>query len=132
VAAQQAPAPLRLPPVPQSSARARRFIRDTLRSLGLDSLVEAAELGISELVTNACVHARSEITVAVNMARAGMVRIEVSDDSPRPPRRTDLGPLATGGRGLQLLSAYGRWGVQPGNGRPGKTVWFEPSGQIRR
>jgi anti-sigma regulatory factor (Ser/Thr protein kinase) len=128
VAAQQASVPIRLAPEPQSSSRARRFVRDRLNQLGHTALIDAAELGTSELVTNACLHARSEITVAVSLRRAGRIRIEVSDDSPRPPRRKDLGPFATSGRGLHLLSAYGRWGVQRRAGGVGKTVWFEPSG----
>jgi hypothetical protein len=36
--------------------------------------------------------------------------------------------MATTGRGLRLLSAYGSWGIQePIDGRIGKTIWFQPA-----
>jgi anti-sigma regulatory factor (Ser/Thr protein kinase) len=92
----------------------------------MTTLNEAAELGVSELVTNACLHARTSITVALRVVK-GAVRIEVSDDSPRQPQRRDVGLTTTTGRGLRLLSAYGTWGVDVAiDGRIGKTVWFQP------
>jgi anti-sigma regulatory factor (Ser/Thr protein kinase) len=121
------PAPLHLEPVPEASSTARRFVRETLRRLGADDLIEAAELGVSELVTNACLHARTSITVGLHLVEAGVVRIEVADDSPLQPRQYAADPLTTTGRGLRLLSAYGTWGVnEPIVGRVGKTVWFQP------
>jgi anti-sigma regulatory factor (Ser/Thr protein kinase) len=116
---------LHLGPVPEASSQARRFVRDRLRLLGVESLTDSAELGVSELVTNACLHARTEITVGLHLLESGAVRIEVSDDSPRQPRKQAFNPMATTGRGLRLLSAYGTWGVEDAVG--GKTVWFQPA-----
>jgi anti-sigma regulatory factor (Ser/Thr protein kinase) len=116
--------------VPEASSQARRFVRDSLIALGVESLIESAELGVSELVTNACLHARTPIVVALRMPDAGVVRIEVSDDSALQPHQRDYNELATTGRGLRLLSAYGVWGVDAGPGTTtGKTVWFQPSDQ---
>jgi hypothetical protein len=127
------PAPLHLGPVPEASSQARRFVRDALRLIGAESLTDSAELGVSELVTNACMHARTAITVALTLTRAGGVRIEVSDDSPRQPLEQSQPTMATTGRGLRLLSAYGSWGIQePIDGRIGKTIWFQPSAKSDR
>jgi hypothetical protein len=127
------PAPLHLGPVPEASSQARQFVRDALRLLGADGLIDSAELGVSELVTNACLHARTAITVALTMTKAGGVRIEVSDDSPRQPVEQGHNSMATTGRGLRLLSAYGSWGIEePIDGRIGKTIWFQPAAKIDR
>jgi hypothetical protein len=121
------PGPLHLGPVPEASSQARQFVREALTLLGAEGFIDSAELGVSELVTNACLHARTAITVAVTISKAGRVRIEVSDDSPRQPTEQRLGAMATTGRGLRLLSAYGSWGIDdPIDGRIGKTIWFQP------
>lgn len=91
-------------------------------------MLDAAELAVSELVTNACLHAKTGITVAVMVDATGQVRIEVCDDSLEQPEERRHRRLTTDGRGLRLLSAYGEWGVaSPPDGRVGKTVWFEPT-----
>jgi anti-sigma regulatory factor (Ser/Thr protein kinase) len=113
--------------VPIASRDARRFVRQLLDGDWPPAFRDAAVLGVSELVTNACLHARSEITVVVHL-RADGLRIEVADDSPARPREQQPGLMATSGRGLRLLSSFGTWGVGPPlDGRSGKTVWFEPS-----
>jgi two-component sensor histidine kinase len=88
-------------------------------------MTDSAELGVSELVTNACLHARTAITVGLRLMDSGEVRIEVSDDSPRLPLKQSFNAMSTTGRGLRLLSAYGSWGVEDANG--GKLVWFQPA-----
>jgi hypothetical protein len=122
---QRVPQPLHLGPVPGASAEARDFVRGALQALGADELIEASELGVSELVANACLHARTPIIVALRVVGGDMVRIEVTDDSPRQPEQRDLGRLATTGRGLRLLASYGEWGVEPVP-PSGKKVWFQP------
>jgi hypothetical protein len=87
--------------------------------------VDAAELAVSELVTNAYLHTGTTITVSVSVGSAGRVRIEVSDDSRLPPEPQPTDLSKTAGRGLALLSAYGEWGVASHRG--GKMVWFEPA-----
>jgi hypothetical protein len=122
----QLPGPLHLGPVPEASVQARRYVRNSLRTLEIEALTESAVLGVSELVTNACLHARTAITVVLREVR-GALRIEVSDDSPLRPSQRATGLMTTTGRGLRLLSAYGSWGVDEAiDGRIGKTIWFEP------
>jgi anti-sigma regulatory factor (Ser/Thr protein kinase) len=121
---------LRLDPDPRSVGRARAWIVEELGDLGRPDLVDAAELGISELVTNAILHAEPPITVAVLGSRE-RPRVEVRDRSKRPPR-TDADMtdgdalLRTVGRGMGIVALYSQaWGadVSP----DGKVVWFVPS-----
>jgi anti-sigma regulatory factor (Ser/Thr protein kinase) len=91
-------------------------------------LVDAAELLVSELVTNAVVHAHSRARVViVTGGDRTDVRIEVHDDAREPPHIGGFDPDALSGRGLALVDAMSdRWGVEPsGPTAPGKRVWFE-------
>ena len=125
--------PLELTADPRSVGAARRWITDLLTRLGRDDLVDAASLGVSELVTNAILHAEPPITVTLRGTRSHP-RVEVSDHSqnqPSPSSRLaeDAYLLSTIGRGLGLVALYSSaWGsaVAP----TGKTVWFEPSTEL--
>lgn len=114
---------LALEPVPGSAAAARRFVADTLGGWGCDALVETARLLVSELVTNAVLHARTAMTLVVGLRRGG-VRVEVHDGSPGSPVLREYGDDAMTGRGLALVAELSaRWGVD--RDRDGKSVWFE-------
>jgi anti-sigma regulatory factor (Ser/Thr protein kinase) len=125
-----------LPKDPESAGRARDTTRRALRAAGLpDDHIERAALLVSELVTNAIVHAASDVRVRVS-ARP-VTRIEVEDDNPRlpdPPRSRSVPPsidaLEPGGLGLAIVEGLAsRWGADrlPN----GKVVWFElePDGE---
>lgn len=89
-------------------------------------VVETAELLVSEVVTNAVVHAATDIEVSVTMLDDGGVRVEVSDGSPHLPARRQYALTAGTGRGMQLVDELAdRAGTTPAP--PGKTVWFEVS-----
>ena len=94
-----------------------------MQDWGYVSAIADAELLVSELVTNAILHARSGARVDVE--RVGdRVRVAVCDDSPAVPRVRNYGPDAVTGRGLLLVQRISNaWGVDPGDG--GKCVWFE-------
>ena len=77
-------------------AEARAFVAATLRRWDLEALVVDAELLTSELVTNAVLHARSDVTVSVAVAD-GTAEIGVTDASPEPPTPA-VGRLGRGGR----------------------------------
>jgi anti-sigma regulatory factor (Ser/Thr protein kinase) len=121
-------APLVLDPEANAVAAARRYVRHALTHLHAEELEESAELGVSELVTNALLHARTAFSLAVRRTPGGGVRIEVTDSSPLPAQQRHFGMSATTGRGLRLVEAVSHaWGVTPApDGEPGKTVWFEP------
>ncbi|MET9498910.1 SpoIIE family protein phosphatase [Streptomyces sp. NPDC006552] len=113
----------RLPPERRSAPLARHFVRSALRGVAQEA-VETAELLTSELVTNAVLHARTEVEVQV-WSHDGHVRVRVSDGRPdRPLVPREARPYAATGRGLtvveELASSHG---AHVGKGR--KTVWFE-------
>jgi PAS domain S-box-containing protein len=98
-------------------------VRQVLQDNSREDLCETAELVISEVVTNALVHAGTEVEVAARVGQDG-VRIEVSDGSTHFPTTKNYANLAATGRGLLLLEqVVDRWGVEPHD--QGKTVWFE-------
>lgn len=111
-------ATLRLVPHPTSVRAAREFVASTLRDWGWTEHVATAVLLTSELVTNAIVHAQSD--VGVTLRGEPYLRVEVSDEGVAPVRPDPRG----GGRGLWLVEALAAvWGVRPEE--RGKTVWFE-------
>jgi anti-sigma regulatory factor (Ser/Thr protein kinase) len=79
---------------------------------------------VSELATNAVVHARTPFRVTVKM-RSDLVRVEVSDQAAGDlPVPSDVAPDVEGGRGLLFVDWLAdRWGYSATAG--GKTVWFE-------
>lgn len=109
--------------VPASVGVARRFTRSTLREWQLSVLAEDAELMVSELVTNAVIHARTALIVVMEV-RARTLHVGVHDDSLRAPRAPRYSTLATTGRGLGIVDA-----LASDTGlileSTGKTVWFE-------
>ncbi|UNZ20854.1 SpoIIE family protein phosphatase [Streptomyces sp. 891-h] len=113
----------RFPAQPESVAEARRNARAELAGAPQE-LAETAELLLSELATNAVLHARTEFEVSVS--RSGdTVRVQVSDRLPArglvpQERRPDPGT----GLGLVLVEELAaRYGTETGEER--KTVWFE-------
>jgi serine phosphatase RsbU (regulator of sigma subunit)/PAS domain-containing protein len=112
------------PPRGDSVAAARRFVRTALGHLGMRSLVDDAVLMVSELATNAVVHAGTAFEVTcVDLGAA--VRIEVHDRHPArelPAALPERDSVRTGGRGLLACAALASaWGVE--YTRDGKTVW---------
>ncbi|WCN04885.1 SpoIIE family protein phosphatase [Streptomyces sp. M92] len=113
----------RFPGGPVSVAAARGFVRAALDGTTSD-LVDTAQLLVSELVTNAVLHARTDAEVTV--ARLdGRVRVRVGDRRPgRGLVPQDCPPYAGTGQGLALVEQLAsRYGVDVGD--DGKTVWFE-------
>ncbi|MER7951529.1 ATP-binding protein [Streptomyces sp. NPDC096079] len=89
--------------------------------------VEDVLLLVSEVVTNACLHAGGPEEFVLRHT-AGRLRVEVSDGSPDHPRvRTPRSPGLPGGHGLLVLDRLaGAWGSRDkGPGAVGKVVWLE-------
>jgi anti-sigma regulatory factor (Ser/Thr protein kinase) len=115
---------LELPPTTESVPTARRFVRDLMGQSETAADVDTATLLVTEIVTNAVLHALTPMTVHVAVA-AEVVRIEVRDGSLLPPRVHAFSASAATGRGLRLLQSLAtRWGVRP-EPPDGKVVWFE-------
>ncbi|WP_165865546.1 ATP-binding protein [Vallicoccus soli] len=115
----------RFPAASASVPAARRLVRGHLGAGTVpDDVVADAEVCVSELVTNAVLHARTELEVLVALA-SGAVRLEVLDRSARVPRQVVHSDGAVTGRGLEMVQALCRaWGVDPRPG-VGKVVWCE-------
>nr|WP_168510086.1 ATP-binding protein [Streptomyces sp. S1D4-11]QIY97541.1 ATP-binding protein [Streptomyces sp. S1D4-11] len=126
------------PPLETSPHIARDFVASVLRAQRLDDeLVDAATLCTSELVTNACVHAKGDGSALWVSVESTGVRVVVYDGDESPPVIRELTPEGweRGGRGLYLVDAFtgGCWGSTPavpyeGPVQPkGKAVWFDLS-----
>ncbi|MEP7046476.1 MAG: MEDS domain-containing protein [Ilumatobacteraceae bacterium] len=101
----------------------RRFVAETLDGWGRAQLVDDATIIISELATNAILHARTDFTIVLSN-QAGGVRLSVRDASVVAPQLRTPGPTAITGRGLLLVAAIARrWGTQPVG--DGKFIWAE-------
>ena len=111
---------------PSSVPGARQFVADSLSALE-PGLGETAALLVSELATNAVVHASSDFAVTVVYpTSSGRVRVEVVDGVPGQPMPLRPPPTAPHGRGLLLVSSLAqKWGVEGAGRRAGKTIWFE-------
>lgn len=119
---------------PRAAAEARRWVSDICRQLHRPDLAECAELGVSELVANAIIHAEAPFKVRVR-GTPSHPRIEVADGSTKPP----VPPMATPGDDFDLLLTFGRgltmvaqcaaaWGATIES--HGKIVWFEPAPEM--
>ena len=112
---------LQLPPAPTSAGMARRFVASSL--VADDEVAELAVLLVSELASNAVLHARTPFEVVVeNDGRR--LRVEVHDDSSVLPTLKDYVAESITGRGLHMVSASAdNWGFEACE--RGKCVWFE-------
>ncbi|WP_460812289.1 ATP-binding protein [Nocardioides salsibiostraticola] len=126
---------------PRGVRDARTWVHQVCSEIGRDDLLECAALGVSELVTNALLHAAPPIQVQVR-GTVDHPRIEVRDGSTRPPTLpTDANSLSvdpdaltddldevllTFGRGLDMVArASVAWGAEVEE--DGKVLWFEPT-----
>ncbi len=135
---------LRLPPEVTSPALARAAIASVVAEAGLRGLSDTTQLLTSELVTNAVMHAGTELELEILVDGDG-ITVAVTDFAAVKPVVTltegpsiggvvshggrafaqiDEAQPAEGGRGLLLVSLLAtRWGTthQPG----GHQVWFQ-------
>ncbi len=116
---------LRLQPRPASVPECRSFVRQVLGSWGLPGLCDDAGLLVSELASNAVLHARTPLTLTVSWRRGtNRVRVTVHDESRVQPLLREHDLSATTGRGMQIVAAVAlASGVVPS--ATGKDVWFE-------
>lgn len=116
-------------PAGDSARRARVLVEDALTAADLEpSVVSDVLLVLSELVSNAIRHARTEFTVSVAV-HGGTVRLEVFDQDTRPPALLGLDCESTSGRGLHIVAELATdwgWNTDDGaDGISGKVVWAE-------
>jgi anti-sigma regulatory factor (Ser/Thr protein kinase) len=113
-----------LEPAPSSVAAARRFAQAVLEAGGASDDDWTVTQIVSELATNAVVHAGSPFVVSISCDEA---RIRVSVTDRRPLARATVRRFSnqsTTGRGLRLVQSLGQaWGVDQTD--TAKTVWCE-------
>jgi DcmR-like sensory protein/histidine kinase-like protein len=122
-AAEQIAAARSFPGVRNSPRAARRFVTQTLVRWGAAEFADDAALVVTELATNAVLHARSGFTVAMSWG-GGALRICVSDTVPLPAGQETAPLPARTGHGLGVVGVLAtRWRAEPADG--GKAVWAE-------
>jgi hypothetical protein len=108
-----------LPPRLESVTEARRQVAALVAGWRRPELADSATLLVTELASNAVLHARTEFRVVTTLNHC--VRLEVHDRNPTRPVVRRHGSLAGTGRGLQLVERLSdAWGVQLDHG---KVVW---------
>lgn len=118
--------------------RARSFAREALtdwewfpgRSEEQRAVAEDILLLVSELVTNACLHAGGPSELALHCT-SERLRVEVADTSPRAPvPRAPHDASRPGGHGLHIVDRLSLdWGTEPRS--TGKAVWLEVAAPVR-
>jgi anti-sigma regulatory factor (Ser/Thr protein kinase) len=111
---------------PRAAGIARRSLRGRLLEWDVpEQAAEVAELCLSELVTNAVVHAQTSSVLTVALEE-GALTVSVRDRggaAESPVLVDDEDPLKVFGRGLQLVDALAdRWGSE--RDVHGTTSWF--------
>lgn len=121
----------RLPRHRSTVPRARALLHAVIGGWGVgQEVLDAAELVLSELVTNALrARAPRDRQVGLHIAHSevdGLLRLEVSDAGEGRPEVRSPSEDEADGRGLLLVEALtDRWGVQEREGGIGKTVWAQ-------
>ncbi len=113
-----------LSPTGSSASAARRIVAAALAGTEMRGRLDEALLLVTEVVTNAIVHAGTDIDLHMEIS-PDSIRVEVVDRTPGLLLVAPAQPDETreGGRGLLLLDALANeWGTRHFHG--GKAVWF--------
>jgi PAS domain S-box-containing protein len=106
-----------------TAGEARQLLTAALRAAGRERWADAGVLALSEVVSNAALHAHTRIEVLVEV-HDDHLWAEVSDGSALLPQQRQYDQQATTGRGMALVAALtdecGVYSLGPA----GKVVWF--------
>lgn len=112
-----------LPGEPASARASRQALVAALEGWASDEITDAAELLVSEVVTNVVRHAGTDLDVGIAIGPT-TVRVEITDRNPELPVMRSPEPTDVGGRGMRIVAELAsRWGIDAR--RSGKSVWFE-------
>ncbi len=108
---------------PSAPRVARRHVRDVLGSEASGERLVTSELLVSEVVTNAVMHALGPLSIGV-VCEGHRLRVEVRDGDPDTVPGVMYPAADIGGWGLRLVDMLASsWGSESLEG--GKVVWFE-------
>ena len=111
----------------RSVGASRRYVREVLHEHPA-AHVDAVELMVSELATNAVKHASSDFKLSIDDS-GGEIRIEVRDTGRGEPVLRSPTAMEPSGRGLRIVEALSRtWGTV--DSARGKTVWFTLASEV--
>lgn len=119
-------------PVSQGVRAGRRWTSEHLASLewtrDAPEVVDAILLSVSELVTNAHVHAHSDAQLVLTWD-SHCLHVSVHDSDPVPPTQQSEDLTTTGGRGLAIVDALADgWTTHPQASGKTITACFVPPG----
>lgn len=110
-------------PIAASVAASRRFAAEVCADLPRD-VRDAIVLMVSELATNALVHATSGFDVRIDRS-VWRVQVTVSDEGAGAPILQSPDHSDPHGRGLRVVRELSdEWGTTESGGPQGKSVWF--------
>lgn len=111
-----------LPPILTSPAIARRVVEQALTAWSASQLLDAAQLVVSEMVTNAVNHAGGPATLELTVElHDDELLLALADGSSIRPLARELVDDSPSGRGIHLIEAVAdRWDVRDYHG--GKQV----------
>lgn len=107
----------------ESASAARRLVRAALEDADHTEWTDAAVLAVSEVVTNAVLHAHSAVQLWIGITDEQLC-VEVRDFSPMLPVQRNYDLEATTGRGMGLVAALTSACGVHSLGADGKVVWF--------
>lgn len=119
-------------PVSQGVRAGRQWTRERLESLkwtrNAHETVDAILLSVSELVTNAHVHAHSDAQLVLTWD-SHCLHVSVHDSDPLPPTKKPEDLTTPGGRGMVLVDALADgWTTHPQASGKTVTACFVPPG----
>jgi len=104
---------IRLRSEPTAPRRARDFLGAVCAGWNEPGFVDTGGLLVSELVSNAVLHARTPVEVLLQLAD-GRLLIQVHDDGSGVPAVVPAANRVIGGNGLDIVSRLAEsWGVTP-------------------
>lgn len=114
-------------PAAVSVSAARRYAAARAAELGREQLQDDVRTLVSELASNAVLHARTPFRVALLPRDSGLTLTVADGAATRPRLRRHGDDGSTTGRGLHIVAAVSaRWGVTPAqDGTGGKVTWCE-------
>jgi anti-sigma regulatory factor (Ser/Thr protein kinase) len=115
---------LELPLDHESPRRARRFLHEAVCTVHAASVLDSAQLLVSELVTNGIHYGAPPISVRVDCDGGAGLRVTVSDGGTSGlPTPREAGVDDESGRGIALIDYISdEWGIDAHE--QGKAVWF--------